>query len=239
VTDFFQLSTKLAPFDDVRVRQALNLAIDRREVVRIVGGPELASPTCQILPPGNAGYRRYCPYPLDIARAKRLVAASGTRGSRVTVWGWTDDAPASPRLVQYTAGVLRELGYLVHVHLVPHDFLDPMPRRLVGKIQLIPAAWGDPTSAFFATWFSCAGANSEGWFCSPPIDRQMDRAKSLQATDPRAAAAGWAKIDRELVDRAAWLPLFNERVVDFVSARVHNYQFHPYWGFIADQAWLS
>ena len=105
----------------MRVRQALNLAIDRREVVRIAGGPEVASPTCQILPPGNTGYRRYCPYPRDSARAKRLVAASGTRGSRVTVWGWTDDAAVRPRLVQYVAGVLRELGYRVGVHLVPHD----------------------------------------------------------------------------------------------------------------------
>jgi ABC-type transport system substrate-binding protein/DNA-binding SARP family transcriptional activator len=239
VTDFFQLSTTLAPFDDVRVRQALNLAIDRREVVRLAGGPEVASPTCQVLPPGNMGYRRYCPYPRDIARAKRLVAASGTSGSPVTVWGWTDDAAVRPRLVQYVAGVLRELGYRVRVHLVPHAFLDPMPKSLVGSIQLIPAGEGDPTSAFFATWFSCAGANSHGWFCSPPIDRQMDRAKSLQPTDPRAAAAVWAKVDRELVDRAAWVPLFNERVVDFVSARAHNYQFHPYWGFMADQAWLS
>jgi YVTN family beta-propeller protein len=248
VTDFFQFNTTLAPFDDVRARQALNLAIDRREVVRIYGGREAASPTCQILPPGNAGYRRYCPYARiagdtasgpDIARAKRLVAASGTRGSRVTVWGWTDDAAIRPRLVNYVAGVLRELGYRVRVRLVPHASLDPTPKRLLGSIQLIPAGWGDTTSGFFATWFSCAGVNSHGWFCDPRIDRQMNRAKSLQASSPRAAAAVWATIDRELVDQAAWVPLVNERVVDFVSARVRNYQFHPYWGFIADQAWLS
>jgi YVTN family beta-propeller protein len=244
VTDFFQFNTTLPPFDDVHVRQALNLAIDRREVVRIYGGREVASPTCQILPPGNVGYRRYCPYTRsagqpDFSRAKRLVAASGTRGSRVTVWGWTDDAAIRPRLVQYVAGVLRKLGYVVSVRLVPHAFLDPTPKRLLGSIQLIPAGWGDTSYGFFATWFSCAGVNSHGWFCSRRIDRQMNQAKSLQASSPRAAAAAWAKIDRELVDQAAWVPVVNERTVDFVSARVRNYQFHPYWGFIADQAWLS
>ena len=246
VTDFFQFNTTLAPFDDVRVRKALNLAIDRREVVRIYGGREAASPTCQILPPGNTGYRRYCPYTRaggswapDLARARRLVAASGTRGARVTVWGWTDDAAIRPRLTRYTAGVLRELGYRVRVRLVPHAFLDPMPEHLLGTIQLIPAGWGDTTSGFLATWFSCAGVNSHGWFCDRRIDRQMNRAKSLQASDPRAAAAVWAQIDRDLVDQAAWVPLVNERVVDFVSARVRNYQFHPYWGFMADQAWLG
>jgi YVTN family beta-propeller protein len=248
VTDFFQFNTTLAPFDDVRVRQALNFAIDRREVVRIYGGREAASPTCQILPPGNTGYRPYCPYARaagrsssgpDISRAKRLVAASGTRGSHVTVWGWTDDAAIRPRLVNYVAGVLRDLSYRVRVRLVPHGFLDPTPTSLLGTIQLIPAGWGDTTYGFFATWFSCAGVNSHGWFCNPRIDRQMNRAKSLQATSPRAAAAVWANIDRELVDAAAWVPMVNERVVDFVSARVRNYQFHPYWGFMADQAWLS
>ena len=63
----------------------------------------------------------------------------------------------------------------------------------------------------------------------------MRRALSLEGTDSRAAAALWAKIDRELVDQAAWVPLVNPRVVDFVSSRVRNYQYHPYWGIIADQ----
>ncbi len=247
VTDFFQYNTTLAPFDDLRVRQALNLAIDRRNVVAIDGGPEAASPTCQVLPPGNAGYRRYCPYVLagvdnpwrpDIARARRLVAASGTRGTHVTVWGWTDDAAIRPSVVQYTAAVLRSLGYRVEVRFVPHRFLDPTPKGLLGKIQLIPAGWGDTSHGFFATWFSCGGVNSHGWFCDRRVDRAIRRAKSIQATSPRAAADVWAAIDRRLVDQAAWVPLVNERVVDFVSARVQNYQFHPYWGFIADQAWL-
>lgn len=247
VTDFFQFNTTLPPFDDVRVRQALNFAIDRREVVRIYGGREAATPTCQVLPPGAQGYRPYCPYTRgsgvgtwrpDLARARQLVAASGTRGAHVTVWGWTDDAAIRPPLIHYTAAVLRQLGYRADVRLVPHGFLDPTPERLLGKIQLIPAGWGDSTHGFFTTWFSCAGVNSHGWFCDPALDREIARAKSLQAAKPRAAAAVWAGIDRDLVDQAAWVPLVNERVVDFVSSRVRNYQFHPYWGFMADQAWL-
>jgi peptide/nickel transport system substrate-binding protein len=248
VTDFFQFNTRLPPFDDVRVRRALNFAVDRREVVRIYGGREAATPTCQVLPPGAPGYRRYCPYSIhgdgaagrpDIGRARTLVAASGTRGMHVTVWGWTDDAAIRPRLVRYTAAVLRSIGYRADVHLVPHRFLDPPPKRLLGQIQLIPAGWGDTTNGFFATWFACAGVNSHGWFCDPGIDREIGDAKSFQATSPRAAAALWAKIDRELVDQAAWVPLVNERTVEFVGARVRNYQLHPYWGFIADQAWLG
>src|SRR5262249_52760889 len=61
-TDWIQLNTHLPPFDDVRVRQALNFAIDRAVIVRMGGGRLTASPACQLLPPGVSGYRPYCPY---------------------------------------------------------------------------------------------------------------------------------------------------------------------------------
>jgi YVTN family beta-propeller protein len=249
-TDFFQFNTTLRPFDDVRVRRALNLALDRRAIVRLYGGTDLATPTCQILPPGIVGYRRYCPYTRDpdatgtwkapdLAEAKRLVAASGTRGSSITVWGWTDDPTISADVPTYTARLLRRLGYRTRVRLVPHAALDrPTSRDIFTKIQLIPAGWGDTPSGFFTTWFSCGGVSNHRWFCDPAIDRQMRRAQSLKATRPRAAASLWARIDRELVDKAAWAPLINEGGVDFVSTRVRNYQTHPYWGLIADQLWL-
>jgi len=249
-TDFFQFNTTRPPFDDVRVRRALNFAIDRRAIVRMYGGQDLATATCQILPPGVPGYRAYCPYTRspdssgawtapDLRQAQRLVAASGTRGTPVTVWGWTDDPTISPGVVRYAADVLRRLGYPVRVRLVPHSFLAHAPPERFSRIQLIPAAWGgDTPDGFFTTWFSCKGPNVHGWVCNRRIDRAILRARALKATKPRAAAALWGKIDRDLVDQAAWVPFIDEQGVDFVSARMRNYQFHPYWGFIADQVWL-
>jgi peptide/nickel transport system substrate-binding protein len=206
-TDFFQLNTTLPPFDDVRVRKALNLAIDRRAIVRIYGGSELAGPTCQILPPGLSGYRRYCPYTLDptasgtwkapdFARARRLVSASGTRGTPVTVWGWTDDPTISPRVIFYTATVLRRLGYPTLVRLIAHASIGQQSPSTLARIQLIAAGWGDTPYGFFATFFSCGGASNHGNFCDPRIDRAILHARSLVATNPRVAASLWAKIDR-------------------------------------------
>jgi peptide/nickel transport system substrate-binding protein len=152
----------------------------------------------------------------------------------VTVWGWTDDPTISPRVIRYTADVLRRLGYRTRVELVPHSFV-PSPT----SVQLIPAGWLDIAAyTFFAHWLSCAGEGDHGWFCDPRLDRAMRDARSLEAENPRAAATRWAIIDRDIVDRAVWLPLVNARLIDFVSARVRNYQFHPYWGIMADQLWL-
>jgi peptide/nickel transport system substrate-binding protein len=244
-TDFFQLNTTRRPFNDVRVRRALNLAIDRRTIARLYGGVALAAPSCQVLPPGDSGYSRYCPYTVnprrgayhgpDVARARRLVAASGTRGELVTVWGWTDDPTISESVVRYVGGVLRALGYHVRVRFVSHaSLLNPTP-VVFHSIQIIPTGWGDPSYGFFATYFTCGGTNAHGWFCDPAIDRLNTRARALQATSPHEAAALWEQIDRNLVNRAAVAPMINERGLAFVSARVTNYESHPYWGLIADQ----
>ena len=50
------------PFNNLKARQAVNYATDRNAIVKIWGGPKLAQPTCQILPPNFPGYKPYCPY---------------------------------------------------------------------------------------------------------------------------------------------------------------------------------
>lgn len=84
------------------------------------GGPQLEQPSCQVLPPTLDGYRRYCPYTIhpnaegnyegpDLATARRLVAASGTAGQKVTVVGIT--AVFKPHGGNYLVSVLNSLGY--------------------------------------------------------------------------------------------------------------------------------
>src|SRR5262249_19035998 len=134
-TVWLQLNTNIAPFNDVRVRQALNLAIDRGAVVRLFGGPGGATPTCQILPPGVFGHRTYCPYTRgpsadgrwhasDLARARQLVAASGTRSDPVAVYGRNDLGVTDTAVLRYTTRVLRELGYRAQLHILPRSFYD-------------------------------------------------------------------------------------------------------------------
>ena len=236
-TDFFQFNLRLAPFDDVRVRQALNLAVDRERLVELFGGPDLATPTCQVLPPGIPGYRPYCPYRVDLDRARRLVRASGAQGTDVTVWGFTDDPTISPAVTRYVGGVLRELGFEVTVRLASRETFGRVP---LDRIQIISGAWGnDSAHGMLSNWFSCGASGNHGWFCDPKVDRALGRAQRLVARDPRGAQRIWASLDRRITDRAGWLPMINEHGLEIVSERVHNYQFHPYWGFIADQAWVE
>ncbi len=66
----------------------------------------------------------------------------------------------------------------------------------------------------------------------------MQEASAVELQNPERAASLWTGIDHTLVDRAVWVPTVNVREVEFVSERLRNYQYHPVWGFLADQAWL-
>ena len=84
-TYYFFMNTRVKPFTDLKVRQAVNYAIDRQALVRIYGG--LATPTQNVLPPTYPQYKKINMYTHDLAKAKQLVQQSGMAGMKVTVWG--------------------------------------------------------------------------------------------------------------------------------------------------------
>jgi peptide/nickel transport system substrate-binding protein len=258
-TYFFGLHTKLPPFDDVRVRRALNLAVDREKLLRLWGGKQLWRTTCQVLPPGIAGYRPTCPYTADasaagqwkrpdLARARRLIAAGGATGETVLVAGASDD-PAKASATRYITGLLKQLGFKAHLRLYPHTIdLYHAAGNPRAHIQLSIDGWRSdlPRAAdFFINLLSCSAyrpdtdvnLNSPG-FCQPSLDRQMRRAQDLAATDAAASAALWAKVDRRVVDAAPWIPFLNAQGLELTSKRVANYQRNPQFGVLIDQLWV-
>jgi YVTN family beta-propeller protein len=248
-------NTRVAPFNDPRVRQAFSLAADRGGFVAMIGGPDLAAATCQILPPGIPGYQPYCPFTTDpgssgawvgpdLAAARQLVLASGTSGMRVTVWS-DDDAP-DPTTGAFTVSVLGELGYRATLHIASHAAVVNATSDSRRQIQATDGSWwADYPSAsdFFDQFFRCsafrladpAATRNGSFFCDPAIDRLMNLADGEQAADPVQAASTWAAVDRAVTNAAPWVPLAIVNNVDFLSARVTNYQYNPFWGILLDQ----
>jgi YVTN family beta-propeller protein len=248
-------NTRVAPFNDPGVRRAFSLAADRSHFVALLGGPDLASPTCQILPPGIPGYHAYCPFTADagasgtwvgpdLAAARRLIAASGTRGMRVTVW--SDDQAPDGTTAAFTVSVLRELGYRATLHIASHAAVVRATSDSRRRIQATAGLWfADYPSAsdFLDLFFRCsafrladpAATRNGAFYCNRAADRLMNRADSQQATDPAQAAATWAAVDRAVTFAAPWVTLANLNNVDFLSARVTNYQYNPFLGVLLDQ----
>jgi YVTN family beta-propeller protein len=234
----------------VEVRRALNLAIDRSRVVEMVGGAVFAASSCQIIPPGLAGYVPTCPYTrsprsgvwtgADLARARRLVTASGTRGMRVDVRGI--DIPLAP-VVRYAARMLRELGYRARARLMPDinghfEFVnDSRNHAQIGFYGWI-ADYLTPSS--FIEWpFTCrrlvprSSTNlNASQFCDAKVDRAFDRA---YAAGP---GGDWTAVEREILRSAPAVPLISRRAILLVSDRVGNVEQHGQLGPLLDQFWV-
>jgi peptide/nickel transport system substrate-binding protein len=249
-TYFLYLDVTRPPFDDVRVRQAVNYALDRARFVRLAGGSDAGRPTCQVLPPNFPGYKRYCPFTLDpsrswsapdVAKARSLVAASGTRGTLVKLW-WPPFFSAQEG--RYVQALLEKLGYRVRLTLFSSG-VRPYYRALRrpgASWQISASGWlaDFPAASEFITVFSCANpwnANL-GHSCNPAIDARIRRALDLQERDPVAANESWAALDRRLTDRAPWVFLYTPYRADLVSNRVGNYQLHPFRETIFAQLWV-
>jgi len=258
------MNTQVPPFDDLRVRQALNYAIDRGRIVRFAGGRLRWRVSCQILPPGFPGYRPYCPYTRgrnaagswiapDPRKARALVAASGTHGMRVTVVTYETVTGAPVRSSRYLASLLRELGYRTSLRVLPdfdayRDYVEePRNRAQIGLIGWFAETLAPPE---FLRRFGCAAflpkfltktllTQDPSRFCDRRIDSRMRQAVSLPPTDSARANELWADIDHTLVDRAAAVPLNSGLNLVLVSERVGNYQSHPVWGTLLDQMWVK
>ena len=220
------LNTRVAPFNDVRVRQALNLAVNRKRLVQITGG----GVACQYLPPNVNGYSYYCPYNgPDLAKARRLVAESGTKGEPITIWIF--NVTFGPTLAPYLVSVLRSLGYDARAKFVSHKgvswtWLPGRQAGVGGWDPNIPSP-NDILSGFVCSSYS-NNPNTNGDFaglCDRRVDAQIARAHALETTNPTAAAGVWHNVDRLLTDDAPWVVMKVFLSTDFVSRRVGNYKY--------------
>ena len=255
---YFALNTRRPPFNNVKARQAINYAADRSAYVKIAGGPSLAVPTCQILPPNFPGYKPYCPYTAgtdhtkwtapDLAKAQQLVKESGTAGMKVVV---NSDNESNKAIAQQMVSDLNKIGYKASLQLLNASIQYPFVQNSdnSGKWNVAYSAWYQdyPAASDFLNVLTGCGSihpHSDASpniaaFCDKTIQAQMDKALTLGVTDPAAASDMWAQVDHAVTDQAPWVALYNPKLIDFLSSRVHGYQFNPQWYILIDQQWLK
>ncbi len=220
---YFWMNVNKAPFDDVRVRRAVNYAIDPAALERIYAGQMRA--TQQVLPAAMPGHRTFDLYPHDMAKARELIAAAHPSRRKVTVW--TDDYPPNKQAGEYYEGVLRELGFQPTLKVIPQANYTTVIGN--GSTPNLDTGWGDwyidypHPNDYFQPQLSgesiepTADSNYSR-FDDPSIDRQISRL-DREPLGPRQEAA-YARLDREVMREAPWAPFGSLTVSTFVSSRI-------------------
>jgi peptide/nickel transport system substrate-binding protein len=256
---YFALNTAKPPFNNVLARQAINYAANRAAYVKIAGGPSLAAPACQVLPPNFPAYQAYCPYTSgtdhakwtapDLAKARQLVQQSGTKGMKVVVNGTSDEVGKS--LVAQMVSDLNAIGYQSSSQLLAESVQYPFVQNSsnAGKWNVGWSAWYQdyPAPSDFLNVLLGCGTIHRGSdaspniaeFCDRAIQGKIDQAETLQQTNPTAADTIWTQIDHQETDSAPWVNMYNPKQIDFLAANVHGYQWNPQWYILIDQLWLS
>lgn len=250
------MNVNLAPFNNLKARQAVNWAIDRNALVKLFGGTNLASPQCTFLPPGFPGHVDDCQYTNpagttwkgpDLAKAKQLVQESGTAGQTVQVIVGDDEVSKS--VGDYLASVLTQIGYKATSKSISNNIQFTYIQNTKNKVQISVSQWYQDypaASDFLNVLLGCAsftpGSDSSiniSGFCDKTIQAQMDKAMALGVTDQDAANKIWAQVDKDVMTAAAVAPMFTPKHVDFVSKRVGNYQWSKQFRMILSQAWVK
>jgi peptide/nickel transport system substrate-binding protein len=234
-TYYFWMNTQEAPFDDVKVRQAVNYAVDARALERIYAGQLTGSQ--QILPPGMPGYKEFELYPYDLAKAKQMIKEADPSDKEITVW--SDTESPNDEAGEYFNEVLTDLGFDTTLKLVNADNITTVTGNL--STPNLDAGWSNwfedyphPNDFFqpLLAGESIQPTNNYNFsmFDDPAINKKIETLREEQLGPEQEEA--YAKLDEEIMELAPWAPFGNRTVSTFVSDEINldSVIFNPTFG---------
>ena len=226
-TGYVTLNVKIKPLNNVKVRQAVNHAIDKDRIVQILNGR--ADAANQPLPPSMPGYDTgYKGFAYDVAKAKALLAEAGLANGFSTEL-WTSNTDPNPRIAQSIQEDLAKVGIkasiksLAQANVIEAGSSGKAPMVWSGGMAWI-ADFPDPSN-FWGPILGCGGAVPGGWnwsqYCNKTLDADAVKADSM--TDPAKADERqklWGSVFTRAMDEAPWVPIFNEKRITMKSSRL-------------------
>ena len=227
-TGYITLNVKLKPFDNLKVRQAVNMALDKKRIIQIINGR--AQVANQVLPPPLPGYdKNFQGYPFDPAAAKKLLAEAGYPDGFSTTLYATDTDP-QPRIAQAIQQDLAAIGIKADIKSLSGAAVveaggteGQAPMVWSGGLAWI-ADFPDP-SDFYTVILGCAGAVKGGWnwpwYCNPELDKRAAAADAMvSASQQDQRAEAWKGIFDDVMKDAPWVPIMNEKRYTMHADRV-------------------
>jgi peptide/nickel transport system substrate-binding protein len=218
-TYFFWMNTTRPPFDDIKVRQAVNYAIDPAALERIYAGQLEGSQ--QVLPPGMPGYEKYELYPHDMAKAEAMIREAKPSDTQITVW--TDSLSPNDDAGAYYQDVLEQLGFDAELKALGDNFFSVVGNTSTPDLDTGWLNWFEdyphPNDFFepLLSGESIAATNNgnPAQIDVPDLNRKIEELGAAQLDS--GVEAEYAKLDREFMELAPWAPFGNRTLSLFVS----------------------
>ena len=247
---FLEFNVTKAPFDDVRVRQAFNHAINKRDVLdtAIEGLGQIAH---GFLPPTIVGYwpeiEQYAPA-YDPERAKALLAEAGwvpngegvleKDGQPFAFTALNLPTDAWNRGAQVVQSQLGDLGIAMEIQQLEFATLLEEAKAKKHQAEFMGYTYSDPDIAFL--WFHSSNAGA-GLNMSHVSDPRLDELiiSGRSTIDPAERAAVYAEMQRYVTDLGLWVPLWIDAFYVAYNKAIHNANFHPDNVTIYFDAWID
>jgi len=227
-TVYVTMNVQMKPFDDVRVRKAVNMAINKDRIIKVINGRAIAAN--QPLPSRIPGFDKdFKGYAYDPDGAKKLLADAGLADGFDTEL-YANNIDPNPRIAQAIQQDLAAVG--IRVSLKTLDQANVIAAG--GSPNTAPMIWSggmawiadfpDP-SDFYGPILGCGGAVQGGWnwswYCNK--DREAEAQKADSIIDPAKQNERyemWKQIFVKIMDDAPWAPVFDEVRYTYHTPRI-------------------
>ncbi len=232
---YLAYNTTKKPFDDVRVRKAINMAIDKKAIVSAVY-LSTGVPATNPIPPGQWSYNKAIKDDaFNPAEAKKLLAAAGyPNGFTTDLWAMPVQRPYNPnakRIAELMQADLAKVG--VKAEIKSFEWGEYRKRMQAGEHQMGMLGWtgdnGDPDN-FLHTLLGCDSAKSGGSnvakFCFKPFDDLVVKAKTVTNVSERTKL--YEKAQVIFKEQAPWFTIAHAVQLKPVRKEVVDFKLSPF-----------
>ncbi|RCS22153.1 glutathione ABC transporter substrate-binding protein GsiB [Phyllobacterium salinisoli] len=223
------------PFDDIRVRQAINYAINREALAKVAFNG-FAVPAQGFVPEGVAFASKMEPLPYDPAKARELLKEAGfPNGFESTLWSGYNTTTAQ-KTIQFLQQQLAQVGIKVTIRALEPgertELVNGWPDPKTAKVRMYYIGWSSSTGEtdwalrpLLATEAWAPGLSNTAYYSNKTVDELL--AKALRTTKDDEKADLYKQAQEQVMKDLPWAPLVTENILYATSKRLSGVYVQP------------
>jgi peptide/nickel transport system substrate-binding protein len=223
-TYYFWMNIREAPFNKLKVRQAVNMAIDRKALQTLVWGG-LGKPTQNVLPPTYPSYKKLSLYTRNLTKAKQLINQAGAANATVKVW--TRNVSDAVTAATYYTNILNQIGLKASLTILPRATYYTTIGNVSTHAQTGWARWLEDYPHPL-DWFDVLlngnritdqDNNNYAWYKNKKTDKEIEQLKKMPLLTPTVNKR-WATVEKQIMQQAPWAPWSNRVFPEFFTKQI-------------------